>query len=200
MDQNEQLPENSEMTEQLENDDTETVVEENGETAAGNSDETGESVETSVVTFPQATIKIEGQEFELEAALAQDDKTLKTVLQPHFAAVENANITRDVKDGKLTVSIVKRAQHKGFETRNAEAETNTPFEILCGEPERINPAIILAEELMRRDVLASFDFDNFERVAETLSHSRAEIGRIEQHFDALSKTPGAASAVVPLGF
>jgi hypothetical protein len=75
-----------------------------------------------------------------------------------------------------------------------------PFEILCGEPERINPAIILAEELMRRDVLASFDFDNFERVAETLSHSRAEIGRIEQHFDALSRTPGAASAVVPLGF
>ena len=200
MEQNEQLSEDSEMTEQIEDDDTETVVEENGETAADKPDETVESVETSVVTFPQATIKIEGQEFELEAALAQDDKTLKTVLQPHFAAVENANITREVAGGKLTVSIVKRAQHKGFETRIAEAEKNTPFEILCNEPERINPAIILAEELMRRDVLASFDFDNFERVAETLSHSRAEIGRIEQHFDALSKTPGAASAVVPLGF
>ena len=65
------------------------------------------------VTEPKATIKIEGQEFELDAALAQEDKTLKVVLQPHFASFENANITREVKDGKLTVTIVKRAQHKG---------------------------------------------------------------------------------------
>lgn len=66
------------------------------------------------VTDAKATIKIEGQEFELDAALAQDDKTLKTVLQPHFASIENANITREVKDGKLTVTIVKRAGAKGF--------------------------------------------------------------------------------------
>lgn len=72
-----------------------------------------ENTSTDLVTEPKATIKIEGQEFELDAALAQDDKTLKVVLQPHFASIENANITRDVKDGKLTVTIVKRAQHKG---------------------------------------------------------------------------------------
>ena len=65
------------------------------------------------ITEPRATIKIEGQEFELDAALAQDDKTLKVVLQPHFASIENANITRETKAGKLTVTIVKRAQHKG---------------------------------------------------------------------------------------
>lgn len=72
-----------------------------------------ENTSADVVTEPKATIKIEGQEFELDASLAQEDKTLKTVLQPHFASIENANITRDVKDGKLTVTIVKRAQHKG---------------------------------------------------------------------------------------
>ena len=66
------------------------------------------------VTDPKATIKIEGQTFELDASLAQEDKTLKVVLQPHFASIENANITRDVKDGKLSVTIVKRAQHKGY--------------------------------------------------------------------------------------
>jgi len=65
------------------------------------------------VTDPKATIKIEGQSFELDAALAQEDKTLRVVLQPHFASIENANITREVKDGKLTVTIVKKAQHKG---------------------------------------------------------------------------------------
>jgi len=66
------------------------------------------------VTDAKATIKIEGQSFELDAALAQDDKTLTVVLQPHFASIENANITREVKDGKLTVTIVKKAQHKGY--------------------------------------------------------------------------------------
>ncbi len=72
-----------------------------------------EGTGTDAVTEAKATIKIEGQEFELDAALAQEDKTLKVVLQPHYASIENANITREVKDGKLTVTVVKRAQHKG---------------------------------------------------------------------------------------
>ncbi len=67
----------------------------------------------AVITEPQATIKIEGQEFELETVLAEDDKMLKTVLQPHYSSVENASITREVKNGKLIVTIVKKAQHKG---------------------------------------------------------------------------------------
>ena len=70
--------------------------------------------EVSEITDPKATIKIEGQTIELDAALAQEDKTLKVVLQPLFSSVENANITREVKDGKLTVTIVKRAQRKGI--------------------------------------------------------------------------------------
>lgn len=67
----------------------------------------------AAITEPQATIKIEGQEFPLEAALARDDHTLKTILQPHFASIENAQFSREVKNGKLFVKIVKKAQHKG---------------------------------------------------------------------------------------
>lgn len=67
----------------------------------------------SAITEKIAVIKIEGQEFPLEAVLAEDDRILKTVLQPHFSSIENANITREVKNGQLIVSIVKRAQHKG---------------------------------------------------------------------------------------
>lgn len=111
MEQNEQLPENVAGDASVENEYAEMVPEETaGATDAENS---AENKESPVVTHAQATIKIEGQEFELEAVLAQDDKLLKTVLQPHFASVENANITRDVKEGKLTVTIVKKAQHKG---------------------------------------------------------------------------------------
>lgn len=86
---------------------TETVVK--TEPSAPQNEETN-----APVTEPKATIKIEGQSFDLDAALAQDDKTLRIVLQPHFASIENANITREVKDGKLTVTIVKKAQHKGY--------------------------------------------------------------------------------------
>lgn len=68
---------------------------------------------TEIVTEAQAIIKIEGQEFEIEASLAQDDRLLKTILQPYYATLENANITREVNGGKLSVSIVKQAQHKG---------------------------------------------------------------------------------------
>lgn len=67
----------------------------------------------AAVTETKATIKIEGQVFELETVLAEDDKMLKTILQPHYSSVENATITREIKDGKLIVTIVKRAQHKG---------------------------------------------------------------------------------------
>ena len=113
MEQNEQLPENVAGDASVENDDAETTPEETAAPVEENSADIAENKESPVVTDSQATIKIEGQEFELEAVLAQDDKLLKTVLQPHFASVENANITRDVKEGKLIVTIVKKAQHKG---------------------------------------------------------------------------------------
>lgn len=94
---------------------TNTLPEEDRPCNANNAEtESTESTNaTDPVTDPKATIKIEGQTFELDASLAQEDKTLTVVLQPHFASIENANITREVKDGKLSVSIVKRAQHKG---------------------------------------------------------------------------------------
>lgn len=85
-----------------------------GSTNKSETDSTNDTEKTCSVTDPKATIKIEGQSFDLDASLAQDDKTLKVVLQPHFASIENANITREVKDGKLSVTIVKRAQHKGY--------------------------------------------------------------------------------------
>lgn len=78
-----------------------------------NNDQTTAAQDVNVITNAKAVIKIEGQEFELETVLAEDDKMLKTVLQPHFSILENANITRETKDGRLIVTIVKKAQPKG---------------------------------------------------------------------------------------
>ncbi len=79
-------------------------------------------------------------------------------------------------------------------------EAQTPFEILCGEPERINPAILLAEEIMRQQLGETIDFDDIRRVEETINASRFEIGRVEMQFVSLVKTPAFAGTKIPVGF
>ena len=76
----------------------------------------------------------------------------------------------------------------------------TPFEILCNEPEQINPAILLAEELMRKDLSEVFDLADIESARETLVLSNLEIERVESQFKALIKTNAKAGSSVPIGF
>ncbi len=60
-----------------------------------------------------ATVKIEGQEFPLDVAIASDDLLLKTALSPHYPSIKNAQISRETRAGEMIVSIVKKAEHKG---------------------------------------------------------------------------------------
>lgn len=76
----------------------------------------------------------------------------------------------------------------------------TPFEVLCAADEQINPAILLAEELMLKGMAASFDFTEIKRAEEILNFSRAEISRIENQFAGLVQTPPAPASLIPLGF
>ena len=82
----------------------------------------------------------------------------------------------------------------------ATAAEESPFEILCREPEQINPAIILAEKLMRKNLGEAFDYEDIRQAEETIKASRREIGRVESQFTALVKTPASASAKIPVGF
>ena len=77
---------------------------------------------------------------------------------------------------------------------------DSPFEILCAADEQINPAILLAEELMLKGMAEVFDFTEIERVEEILNISRKEISIIENQFTALVKTPPAPASLIPLGF
>lgn len=76
----------------------------NDETPAENSQETAATT---------AVVKIEGQEFPLDVAIAADDNLLKTALSPHYPSIKNAQITRETRAGQMIVSIVKKAEHKG---------------------------------------------------------------------------------------
>lgn len=60
-----------------------------------------------------AIVKIEGQEFPLDVAIAADDNLLKAALSPHYPSIKNAQISRETRAGQIIVSIVKKAEHKG---------------------------------------------------------------------------------------
>lgn len=83
---------------------------------------------------------------------------------------------------------------------SAHIEAASPFEILREADERINPAIILAEELMRKDVCFALEFEDLELAEQTLAASRREIERVENQFAALVKSTPTPCAEVPVGF
>ncbi|CAN5143151.1 hypothetical protein BH20ACI1_BH20ACI1_19390 [soil metagenome] len=74
--------------------------------------EATKTAETEAVAT-SAIIKIEGQEFPLDVAIAADNELLKTALSPHYPSIKNAAITRETRAGQMIVSIVKKAEHKG---------------------------------------------------------------------------------------
>lgn len=83
---------------------------------------------------------------------------------------------------------------------SATAEDESPFEVLCQEVEQINPAIILAEKLMRKNLGAVFDYEDLSQVEETINASRREIERVGSQYAALVKTPAFAGEQIPVGF
>ena len=89
---------------------------------------------------------------------------------------------------------------KARQKRKSEVRSESPFEILCAADEQINPAILLAEELMLKGMAEAFDFAEIERAEEILNISREEIARIENQFAGLVKTPPATSSFIPIGF
>ena len=69
--------------------------------------------DTAATATATAIVKIEGQEFPLDVAIAADDNLLKAALSPHYPSIKNAQISRETRAGQMIVSIVKKAEHKG---------------------------------------------------------------------------------------
>ncbi len=70
-------------------------------------------VQEDAAAATTAIVKIEGQEFPLDVAIAADDNLLKAALSPHYPSIKNAQISRETRAGQMIVSIVKKAEHKG---------------------------------------------------------------------------------------
>ena len=79
-------------------------------------------------------------------------------------------------------------------------KVDSPLEILLVETEQLNPAIILADELMRRDaaeLLTAAEIANAEKVLEI---GAREIETIDGHRKAFLKSPATPIQYVPCGF
>lgn len=76
----------------------------------------------------------------------------------------------------------------------------TPFEILASESETINPAIILAEELMRRNVAELLSAEEIKNAESVLEHGTEEIKTIDLHKATFLKCNPTSAASIPNGF
>ena len=77
---------------------------------------------------------------------------------------------------------------------------SSPLELLIDEVEEINPAILLAEELMRRDAEELLSAEDINRAEEVLHIGRAEIDIINRQISALVRSSASPAARLPIGF
>ncbi|HRI05281.1 MAG TPA: hypothetical protein PLL77_16205 [Pyrinomonadaceae bacterium] len=76
----------------------------------------------------------------------------------------------------------------------------SPLELLRAENEQINPAIILAERLMRREATELLSVEEVTEAENILAIGTDEIEAIESHRKAFQKSPASAIDFVPVGF
>ncbi len=77
---------------------------------------------------------------------------------------------------------------------------DSPVSILRAEPERINPAIVLADNLMRRDAEELLTVEEVAEAESVLAIGNDEIEAIESRRKAFLKTPASPIDYIPLGF
>ncbi len=76
----------------------------------------------------------------------------------------------------------------------------TPLNILIGETEQLNPAILLAEEFMRRGAADLLSPEDIGRAEEVLESGRMEIETIRRQIAAFVRSSPSPSIQTPTGF
>lgn len=77
---------------------------------------------------------------------------------------------------------------------------DSPLDLLRAESEQVNPAIILADKLMRQDAEKLLTVEEVSEAEKVLTIGTQEIEAIELHRKAFLKTPASAIDYVPIGF
>ncbi|MGB7070623.1 MAG: hypothetical protein WBD22_14115 [Pyrinomonadaceae bacterium] len=77
---------------------------------------------------------------------------------------------------------------------------DSPLDLLRAEDEQVNPAIILADRLMRRDAEKLLTVEEVSEAEKVLAIGTQEIEAIEFHRKAFLKTQASAIDYIPIGF
>ena len=77
---------------------------------------------------------------------------------------------------------------------------DSPLDILIGEREQVNPAILLAEEFMRRDAADLLSVEDIDRAEEVLESGKLEIETIRRQIAAFVRSFPSPSIRTPTGF
>ena len=78
--------------------------------------------------------------------------------------------------------------------------SESPMKTLTDEIEQVNPAILLAEEFMRRDMADVLSTEDIQRAEEIIYLGQCEIEAIKRQLVAFDRTPASASPSIPTGF
>ena len=129
-------------------------------------------------------LKIDGQELELDEAMAASDELLRQGLAPFYPFMQNALIERKIdKDGQLVIEVVKRAGTKG---------AITPLSVLIDAKEEVNEAIALAWILKRQEaageIEASHIVQMYGQIEEAIATGREEESLINAAWSFLTST------------
>lgn len=77
---------------------------------------------------------------------------------------------------------------------------DSPLHFLRAASEQVNPAITLADRLMRRDAEKLLTVEEVSEAEKVLAIGTQEIETVEFHRKAFLKTPASAIDYVPIGF
>ncbi len=146
-----------------------------------------------------ALIKIstDGVEFEVKDDIARDDQRLREALTPFYPEMANAEITRSEQDGRLIVTMAKRAGTKGFSRSDV-------LTVLRNAVETVNPAVLMQDELRRMEERGELDVRKLMRlqpeIRRAMNDGQRQIEEVKASLKLLGEGRSVAAKSIPVGF
>lgn len=149
-----------------------------------------------------ATVKIEGQEYQIDDAIAnggatpqESDQLLRDALRPNFEIAGGATFQRETRNGQLYITLVKQPGPKG---------ASRLLSVLLNAPASINPMMELACEMHLLEARGALHLSAIlavqPRIDNALVDGAKETQAIAEALQVLSAAPAIASSTdVPYG-
>ncbi len=146
-----------------------------------------------------ALIKIttDGSEFEVADEIARNDQKLQEALTPFYPELANAEITRSEQEGRLIVTMVKRAGTKGNGFTDVLA-------VLRDSPEEFNPALVLQHKMIQMQKEGKLDLRKILRMQPEIrfavNEGMKQIEAQRETLKLLREGKPVAGKSIPVGF